>query len=163
VRVPGTAVFPHPNTETAPRALRANVAHNHVRHERIVILSSRTANVPHVPWDNRISVDQLGDQNDGIVHVAAEFGFQDSTDFPEALRRVSVKHPETDFEPDEASYFVSRITLRRTDRPGMATSRRRLILGLAHNAASQAGAALLPPRHRPTGARRTTCVCPWNA
>ncbi|WP_372433910.1 KUP/HAK/KT family potassium transporter [Micromonospora coerulea] len=30
--VPGTAVFPHhPNKETTPLALRANVAHNHAR------------------------------------------------------------------------------------------------------------------------------------
>ena len=35
-RVPGTAVFPHPNNQTTPLALRANVAHNHVLHERIV-------------------------------------------------------------------------------------------------------------------------------
>jgi KUP system potassium uptake protein len=144
MRVPGTAVFPHPNNETAPLALRANVRHNHVRHERIVIMSGRTANVPHVPWANRLRVDQLGDQNDGIVHVAAEFGFQDPTDFPEVLRRISGKHPETDFEPDEASYFVSRITLRRTDHPGMATWRKRIFLALAHNAASQAEFLCLP-------------------
>jgi KUP system potassium uptake protein len=143
-RVPGTAVFPHPNKVTTPLALRANVAHNHVRHERIVIMTGRTANVPHVPWEDRLNVDQLGDQDDGIIHIAAEFGFQDPTDFPEVLRRISGKFPETDFELEEASYFVSRVTLRRTDRPGMATWRKRLFLGLAHNAASQAEFLCLP-------------------
>jgi KUP system potassium uptake protein len=143
-RVPGTAVFPHATKETTPLALRANVAHNHVLHERVVILSGRTANVPHVPWDRRLTVDQLGDPNDGIIHIAAEFGFQDVTDFPEVLRRIRGRHPETDLNPDEASYFVSRISLRRTNRPGMATWRKQLFLALAHNAASQAEFLCLP-------------------
>src|SRR5205085_8479859 len=39
VRVPGVAVFPHPNRDTTPLALRANVDHNHVLHERVVVVS----------------------------------------------------------------------------------------------------------------------------
>jgi KUP system potassium uptake protein len=143
-RVPGTAVFPHPTKVTTPLALRSNVRHNHVLHERVVILSGRTANVPHVPWDERLSVDQLGNPNDGIIHIAAEFGFQDPTDFPEVLRRASGRYPGTDLNLDEASYFLSRITLRRAKLPGMATWRKRLFLALAHNAASQAEFLCLP-------------------
>jgi KUP system potassium uptake protein len=137
-------VFPHPTRETTPLALRANVAHNHVLHEQVVILSGRTANIPHVPWDQRLSVDQLGDPNDGIIHIAAEFGFQDPTDFPEVLRRIAGQYPETDLNLDDASYFLSRITLRRTNRPGMAIWRKQLFLALAHNAASQAEFLRLP-------------------
>ncbi|MBK0296222.1 KUP/HAK/KT family potassium transporter, partial [Bacillus sp. S34] len=48
-RVPGVAVFPHPNKETTPLALRANVDHNHVLHRTVLIVSVLTANVPHVP------------------------------------------------------------------------------------------------------------------
>jgi KUP system potassium uptake protein len=143
-RVPGTAVFPHPTKNTAPLALRANVAHNHVIHEHVVIISGRTANVPHIPWDQRLTIDHLGDPNDGIIHIAAEFGFQDITDFPEVLRRVTGQYPETELNPDEASYFVSRIALRRTDRPGMITWRKQLFLALAHNAPSQADFLCLP-------------------
>jgi KUP system potassium uptake protein len=143
-RVPGTAVFPHPNNQTTPLALRANVAHNHVLHEHIVIITGRTANVPHIPWDERITVDALGDPDDGIVHIDAQFGFQDPTDFPEVLRRVAGHYPETDLDPDDASYFVSRITLRRTDREGLAGWRKRLFLALAQHAPSQAEYLCLP-------------------
>ena len=143
-RVAGTAVFPHPTTETAPLALRSNVAHNHVLHERVVILSGRTANVPHIPWERRLTVDNLGDPNDGIVHIGAEFGFQDPTDFPEVLRRASGRFPETDIDVDDVSYFLSRITLRRTHLPGLATWRKRVFLALAHNAASQTEFLCLP-------------------
>jgi KUP system potassium uptake protein len=101
-RVPGTAVFPHPNGETTPLALRANVAFNHVRHQRIVIVSARTLHVPHIAWDDRLRVDRLGGPDDGIVHITAEFGFQDHPDIPEALRRVAGHHREIGLDPHHA-------------------------------------------------------------
>ncbi len=39
---------------TAPLALRANVAFNHVLHERVVIVSVLSENVPHVPLEERL-------------------------------------------------------------------------------------------------------------
>ncbi|MGI5521573.1 potassium transporter Kup [Micromonospora sp. CA-259024] len=144
--VPGTAVFPHPNKATTPLALRANVAYYHVRHEKIVIITGRTANVPHIPWDQRLTIDDLGDPNDGIIHIDALFGFQDPTDFPEVLRRAAI-HPLAEginLDPDQVTYFISRITLRCTRQPGMAIWRKRLFIALAHNAASQAEFLHLP-------------------
>src|SRR6202007_2881580 len=46
-RVPGTAIFLNRGKETAPLALRANVEHNHVLHEHVIILSIET--VPGAP------------------------------------------------------------------------------------------------------------------
>ena len=145
-RVPGVAVFPHPTKETTPLALRANVEFNHVLHEHIVIISGRTANVPHVPWDRRLEVSDLGDPVDGIVHVSAEFGFHDRMDFPEVLHRISTEEGEglEAVDLDQAAYFVSRITLQRTRRPGMSRWRKMLFIALAHNAASQAEFLYLP-------------------
>jgi KUP system potassium uptake protein len=67
-------------------------------------------------------------------------------DFPEVVRRVSAQGIEGQHgvDPDDASYFVSRITLRRSTRPGMATWRKQLFIALAHNAASQAEFLCLP-------------------
>ena len=65
--MPGTAVFPHPTKETTPLALRANVEHNHVLHEHVVIVSGEPENVPHVAEaDRRDRVDELGYADDGI-------------------------------------------------------------------------------------------------
>jgi KUP system potassium uptake protein len=147
LRVPGTAVFPHPTKETTPLALRSNLEHNHVLHARVVLLSGVTENVPHIPWSERITVDHLGDRRDGIVHITARFGFQDPTDFPAVLRHVARTRrggPEGALDPDEASYFLSRITLRRTRLPGMSTWQKVLFIGMAHNAASQAEFLCLP-------------------
>jgi KUP system potassium uptake protein len=143
-RVPGTAVFPHLAEDTTPLALRVNVEHNHVLHEKVIIISAQTANVPHVPWEQRLSVEHLGDRRDGIVRIAVNFGFQDRLDIPAALWRARAELFEGDVVSGSASYFLSQITLRRTHQPGMSTWRKRLFVTLAHNAASQVEYLCLP-------------------
>jgi KUP system potassium uptake protein len=143
-RVAGTAVFPHVAADTAPLALRVNVAHNHVLHEHVVIISAQTANVPHVPWEKRLTVDHLGNPDDGIVHIAAKFGFQDRLDIPEALRRADRETLDGAVDPDNAAYFLSSITLRRGGQPGMSTWRKRLFVTLARNAENQTEYLCLP-------------------
>jgi KUP system potassium uptake protein len=145
VRVPGTAVFPHPTKETTPLALRANVEANHVLHEHVVLVSVRVENVPYVHEDQRVDVDQLVHTDDGIVHIDLHFGFQDEQDIPAALRlAVGSADQELNFDPDAATYFISRLTLTRGDADGMATWRKRIFIGLAHNAANPAQNFCLP-------------------
>jgi KUP system potassium uptake protein len=145
VRVPGTAVFPHPTNETAPLALRANVEFNHVLHERIVIVSLVPTSVPHVPTEQRLTVDDLEHDQDGIVHVSARFGFQDVQDVPGVVRQAWTLSPELSHgDPSEAFYYISQITIERGSGPGMSMWRKRLFVGLAHNAASPAGSFQLP-------------------
>lgn len=145
VRVPGTAVFPHPTSETAPLALRANVEFNHVLHEKIVIVSLVMATVPHVPADERLTVDDLDHSHDGIVHATARFGFTDTQDLPAVLRQACLISDElTEGDADDPLYFISKITVERGDGPGLRPWRKRLFIGLAHNAASPVGSFRLP-------------------
>ncbi len=143
-RVPGTAVFPHLSKATTPLALRANVAYNQVLHERVIIVTVKSDNVPHVPPADRLAVDNLGDAKDGIVHLTTCYGFQDDQDIPEILRAARNHAAELDIDPDTAFYFLSRITLERGDDRAMRTWRKRLFIGLAHNAASPAHYFCLP-------------------
>jgi KUP system potassium uptake protein len=144
-RVPGTAVFPHPSKETTPLALRANVEFNKVLHEHVVLVSVRVRNVPHVPPDRRIEVDPLVYPDDRIVHIDASFGFQDEQDLPETLRMAQGRTAElTDIDPDTATYFLSRLSIRRGAAPGLARWRKRLFIALAHNAANPAERFGLP-------------------
>jgi KUP system potassium uptake protein len=151
-RVPGTAVFPHLSKDTTPLALRANLAYNQVLHERVVIVTVHSENVPHVHPSDRLSIDNLGDPTDGIVHLTARCGFQDDQDIPEILRSArhyarKVRAPELDIDPDTAFYFLSRITIQRGDDRALRPWRKRLFIGLAHNAASPADYFHLP-EHR---------------
>jgi KUP system potassium uptake protein len=137
-RVPGTAIFPHPTKQTAPLALRANVEFNRVLHQRVIIVTVLSEKVPRVPPEQRLTVDELGHGHDGIVHLSARFGFHDDQDIPDVLRQARTLLPELNCDPDTASYFLSHITIERGHRSGMSTWRKRLFIGLAHNAANPA-------------------------
>jgi len=143
-RVPGTAVFPHLSKETTPLALRANVAYNQVLHERVIIVTVKSENVPHVDSADRLAVDNLGDSEDGIVHLTACYGFQDDQDIPAILRAARNHDTELDIDPDTAFYFLSRITLERGTDHALRSWRKRLFIALAHNAASPAHYFCLP-------------------
>ena len=90
-------------------------------------------------------VDDLGYADDGIFHITLHYGFSESPDLVAALRLArEQKHLEVDFDPDTASYFVSRAALVPTDRPGLARWRKFLFIALAHNAANPADYFGLP-------------------
>jgi KUP system potassium uptake protein len=133
--VPGTAVYLASRTDTCPLALRINVERNHVRHEQIVIFHAEILDVPHCSYDQRVTVDNLDDPDDRIVLVTARFGYRDRADVLAALRLAASQTRELrNF--DDATYFLSRITVRPTERGGMAMWRKRVFSALAGNASS---------------------------
>ena len=145
-RVAGTAVFPHPTKNTTPLALRANVRHNGVLHQRVVIVSARPATQPTVPVGRRLQIDDLGYSDDGIFHVTLHYGFSESPDIVAGLRQACDEGLlEPEINPDTASYFVSRAALRATPRPGMVRWRKLLFIALAQNAVNPADYFGLPP------------------
>jgi KUP system potassium uptake protein len=138
-RVPGTAVFPHPTKETAPLALRANVKYNHVRHEEVLIVSARAATVPFVDPADRLHVDDLGYDDDGIFHVTVKYGFSEPPDIPQALEQACAEgRLDPGLDVGSAFYFLSRAAIRATSAPGMPRWRKFLFVTLAHNAANPA-------------------------
>ena len=143
-RVPGTAIFLNRGKQTAPLAMRANVKHNHVLHEQILILSIETMPVPHVPDTQRIEVDDLGYAGDGIIHVSARYGYMDSPDVPAALRLLEPVQTEGPISLDEASYFLSKIELKMGPAPTMAPWRKRLFIATSYITADAAEYLGLP-------------------
>jgi KUP system potassium uptake protein len=134
-KVAGTAVFLHPGKDSTPLALRENAMFNHVIHESVLIVSTTSENVPFVADDRRVEVDTLGDPYDAIDHLTLRFGFQEDQDVPAALalaRDLGI----VEVDPDTAYYFLSRISVQRGPGREMSTWRKRIFLGLAHNAAS---------------------------
>jgi len=143
-RIPGTAVFLNRESETAPLSMRANVDHNHVVHERVIILSIVVPPSPRVPDADRILVDDLGDPDDGIYYVAAQFGYMERIDVPAALRLVEPGQIGGDIDLDTTSYFLSKIELVPGDQPTMAPWRKRLFIATSFIAADSAGYFGLP-------------------
>jgi KUP system potassium uptake protein len=143
-RVPGTAVFLNRGSATTPLAMRANVEHNHTLHESAVIVSLETLPRPYVPEDERLEISDLGFGDDGIAHITARVGYLDAPNVPEVLRAAVVQGIECPVNLSEASYFLSKIELVPTDRPGMPRWRKRIFLATAHLASDPVDYFALP-------------------
>jgi KUP system potassium uptake protein len=143
-RVPGTAIFLNRGKQTAPLAMRANVEHNHVLHEHVLIMSIETQPVPHVPDADRIEIDDLGHVADGIIHVNARFGYMQTPDVPAALRLLDPAQTEGPVSLDDASYFLSKIELQKGPAPTMAPWRKRLFIATSYITADAAEYLGLP-------------------
>jgi KUP system potassium uptake protein len=144
-RVPGMAVFPHPSKETTPLAMRANVEHIGVLHERVVVFTAVPQTVPHVPASKAFTFDHLGFKGDGIMHVTMRYGFFDRPDIPAALR-AHLHDSGWEFTPDmdQVTYFISRATLTRQASGHLPRWRKALFVMMARNAANPAEYFNLP-------------------
>jgi KUP system potassium uptake protein len=144
VRVPGTAVFLNRRNKTAPLALRANVQHNHVLHEHVVIITIDTLPIPRVSDSERIEIDGLGHTHDGIVHVTARFGYMETPDVGRALRLLEPTQSEGSIAIDDASYFLSKIELTKGEESTMSAWRRNLFIATSRLSADGAASFNLP-------------------
>jgi KUP system potassium uptake protein len=147
IRVPGTAIFPHPSDETVPLALRANVERNDILHEHVIIVSAGASRQAHVRPGDRLRATTIGPATDDIVHLDLTYGFFDRPDIPTALEHAAHSEPAlAGADLDNATYFLSRATLAVGRSHGMAMWRKHLFLLLAHNAANPGHTFALPPK-----------------
>ena len=63
VRVPGTAIYLTRTLHGVPQVLLHNLAHNHVLHERIIVLSIVTTNEPYVDEEHLVKIRAFGENN----------------------------------------------------------------------------------------------------
>ncbi len=137
VRVPGVAVFLNPSGATTPLALRAEVEHNGVLHENVLIISVETVSIPHVEGTDCLKVEKLGRGQFKVLHVTARIGYRDGYDVPGLLalaRKRGLLAKGLDLE--HATYFVSRMTIMPTSAPPLRAWRKKLFILMARNAAS---------------------------
>ncbi len=130
-RIPGTSVFLASAIEGVPPSLLHNLKHNHILHERVVLLTVVTRPVPHIPPGERMKVDDLGQS---FYRIVLNHGFMDEVDIPAELS--SEQRAGGPFRPMETSYFLARQTLIASDRPGMAIWREKLFAWMVRNAQS---------------------------
>ena len=114
-RVPGTAVFLVSHTGFVPTALLRNLEHNHVCHERIVILHLEILRTPRQDRAARAWVEEL---LPNVHAVRARFGFMETPDVAEALRGAHQRGLRLD--PADCTYFLGWHLVRAIPRPGLA-------------------------------------------
>ncbi|MSX02597.1 MAG: potassium transporter Kup [Actinobacteria bacterium] len=144
VTVPGTAVYLNAHRETAPMALRGAVGFNHAIHDQIVILSMQTTNMPFVPDEERLTVDELGYTGDNIVHLTAKLGFKDTPDVPHLIELAKEEGLDPSIDVENATYFLSHLEVVPGGPFEMAGWRKRIYVALSRNASSPTDYFCLP-------------------
>jgi KUP system potassium uptake protein len=139
-RPEGTAVYMTPNTSGVPHALVHNLYHNQVLHQNILLVTTSTADVPHVPENEQVRVEHL---HSGFHRIVVSYGFKDEPNIPRALE-LSVSQG-IDYEPMRTSFFLGRDTLILKPSSELPYWRKLLYLWLFKNAGSVASYFKLPP------------------
>jgi KUP system potassium uptake protein len=103
VRVPGTAVYMTGRIDNVPAALLHNMKHNKVLHERNVLMTVRTVDVPRIPENERIEIHHF-DKNFHTVMI--RYGFFEEPDIPRVLALCRVGGFR--FNLMDTSFFVGR-------------------------------------------------------
>jgi KUP system potassium uptake protein len=105
-RVPATSVFLAGNPSGVPRTLLHNYKHNLILHDRVVVLTVVTEEVPYVKDEERGEVADLGQ---GFYWLTLHYGFSETPDIPKALSKTEVGGKVLD--PMKTTYFLGRETL----------------------------------------------------
>jgi KUP system potassium uptake protein len=139
------AIYLNPSKDTTPLALKADVEHHGIFHDKVLIVSVEPVSVPHVDADQKLVAETLGSGLFKIRHITLRAGYHDTTDVPAALALARKRGLlERNLDLEHASYFVSRITITPTSAPGMSRWRKLLFMLMARNSASPIDAFRLP-------------------
>lgn len=121
VRVPGTAVYMSRGINVIPFALLHSLKHNKVQHERVLLLTFRTEDVPYVHNLQRVTIEQLSPT---FWRVVAKYGWQETPNVEEVFYRCSVEGLSCEIM--ESSFFISHESLIIGKRPWNLRLRGRL-------------------------------------
>src|SRR5690606_37534859 len=130
-RVPGTAVFMSMIVGTVPPALLHNLKHNKVLHEQALFLTVQVADVPYVPFSERVVLERVSRSG---WQAVARWGFKQEPNVPQVIEQIAQEVPELELDPLRISYFLSRqsvIVVRKRPWPGLW--QRRLFAFMARN------------------------------
>ena len=139
-RVKGTAVFMTGLRQDVPYALLHNLKHNKVLHERVVLLTVLTEEIPYVAPAERIAIRPL---ERGFLRIVVRYGFMEDPDVPQVLGQCDALGYE--FNMLETSFFLGRERLVPTVRPELARWREWMFIHMSRNATSATDFFHIPP------------------
>jgi KUP system potassium uptake protein len=128
-RVKGTAVFLTSDPDTAPAALLHNLKHNKVLHEKNVILTVRSEDVPRLDDEDRVHIEHVGNT---FWRVQIAYGYMETPNIPRGL--AILRKQGFKFDIMATSFFLSRRSIRPAAQSGMPLWQDKLFIGLAKSA-----------------------------
>jgi len=139
-RMPGKAVFMARDPDRVPLSLLHNLKHNRVLHEQVALLTVIHDEVPRIPREERVTVEELGN---GFFRVIARSGFMEDASVPYFLALAREKG--LPFEVEETSFFLSRERIRRGKHSHLSAWRESLFTFLLRNALGATSHYQIPP------------------
>ncbi|MGE8542278.1 potassium transporter Kup [Acinetobacter sp. ANC 3813] len=127
--VPGDAVFLTGTPNIVPHAMLHNIKHNKVLHERNIMVTVMTRDIPYVSDAERCRVEKLDER---FYRITLDYGFKDQPNIPAALEKA---YAELGFDYDlmQISFFISRDRIIHTLGEGMAPWREKLFISMQRN------------------------------
>ncbi|MGV1780564.1 potassium transporter Kup [Agrobacterium vitis] len=139
VCVPGTAIFLTSDPETAPAALLHNLKHNHVLHEKNIILTIKTVNRPRASEAERFVAESLSER---FSRVEIRFGYMEQQNVSQALAKL--RKGGLKFDIMSTSFYLGRRKLVPDAKAGMPNWQDRLFIALANSATDPSDYFRLP-------------------
>ncbi len=131
--VPGTAVFMTSNHDHVPHALLHNLKHNKILHERNVMLTVVTLDIPFVAESSRVQVERI---SHNFWVMTGYYGFKEEAQIPALLALCATQTQGLEFNMMDTSFFVSRERIVSGMHLGMPVWREKLFVAMFRNAAS---------------------------
>ncbi len=138
-RVKGTAVFFSSSPNATPNALLQNLKHNHVVHERNIILNIAS---DRVPYRDRLSRLEIASLEGCFFQITAHFGFMEIPTIDEIVAAAGLHHFE--INPEKTTFFLGRETLVPTGKFGFHRLRQAVFIVMSRNAQNAAEFFHLP-------------------
>ncbi len=138
-RVSGTAVFMTSSPDGVSSALLHNLKHNQILHERVVLMTIKTADKPFVKHSKQIETQDLGKNFSRII---VTYGFMQNPDVPRALKLCEA-HGMT-FDLMSTTFYLARETVVRAAKSSLTPWRAHIFRLMSKNATSATDFFKLP-------------------
>lgn len=139
-RVRGTAIFMSVSPVGIPVSLLHHYKHSQVLHEKVVLLSIRSTDIPVLPDEEKVKIEELGE---GFYRIVAFYGFAEKPNVPRIMQLASLQGLITD--PATTTYFLSRESLLTGGDSKMMRWRKALFVYLSRNAGTATAYFDVPP------------------
>jgi KUP system potassium uptake protein len=143
-RLSGTAVFLASSPKGVPLALTEFVKHNHVLHQRVVLVTVLIEELPRVPDEDRAEVIEV---IEGITRVILHYGFMQYPTIFEGLKLACSQGKLPGIDLTNITYYIGRETIIPSEEvAGMWVWRETVFAFLQRNAERSAAFFGVPPR-----------------
>lgn len=139
-RVSGTAVFMSILSDSVPTSLLNNLKYNHILHEKVILLSIKSLNIPFVKKEEQVIIQSL---EHGFYKVIAMYGFMETPNIPNIMNRINELGLKTYSE--STSYYLGRESLLTTGKSKLMNWQKTLFSFLSRNAQNPTLYYKIPP------------------